>query len=392
MSEEKKFEQMYHLVGEQAIPIYLTAIQFPKDVKHYLLTTESEKTQKSAESLLRTFKANGYSAEIRSLGASKNAFSFRSLLPLFRTIYEETNPTKEPSALNITGGTKPMSFTSFLVAEKYGTMHTCYLDFPEHQLYWMDGTVTPVQTVLKISDFIQLAGLELREKKSFAAETSFVNFLFQHASLLQRYQGDFAAAANNIFPKKEYPSAKVYFEKKFDEFANSFKPSEKESWKEFWAAFTTPAGQKHMSWQAQSKFLGGGWFENYVYTSLKNTDKQITEILQGAEVIIPDSDAGNSMQELDVVYTDGYSLTILECKAGIVTQDHVQKLENLGFRFAGALGVSALVSLNEAGTKSNKQLLRCLEISRLISGFFGAKGIQRLKKQPISFEAGKIYE
>lgn len=98
------------------------------------------------------------------------------------------------------------------------------------------------------------------------------------------------------------------------------------------------------------------------------------------------------MQELDVVYTDGYSLTILECKAGIVTQDHVQKLENLGFRFAGALGVSALVSLNEAGTKSNKQLLRRLEISRSISGFFGAKGIQRLKKQPISFEAGKIYE
>lgn len=52
----------------------------------------------------------------------------------------------------------------------------------------------------------------------------------------------------------------------------------------------------------------------------------------------PDSALYN---ELDVVFTDGYSLYIVECKAGDVTQEQVMKLQNLVEDFMAGWKVEA---------------------------------------------------
>jgi hypothetical protein len=45
---------------------------------------------------------------------------------------------------------------------------------------------------------------------------------------------------------------------------------------------------------------------------------------------------GAEYNELDITFTDGYSLYIVECKAGFVKQEHVMKLQNL-VRFYGGI-------------------------------------------------------
>jgi hypothetical protein len=51
-----------------------------------------------------------------------------------------------------------------------------------------------------------------------------------------------------------------------------------------------------------------------------------------------------SYNELDVVFTDGYSLYIVECKAGDVTQEQVMKLQNLVRFYGGVEGRGILAS------------------------------------------------
>ncbi len=50
-----------------------------------------------------------------------------------------------------------------------------------------------------------------------------------------------------------------------------------------------------------------------------------------------------SFNELDIVFTDGHSLYIAECKAGNVTQEQVMKLQNL-VRFYGGVEGHGIVA------------------------------------------------
>lgn len=43
-------------------------------------------------------------------------------------------------------------------------------------------------------------------------------------------------------------------------------------------------------------------------------------------------------REIDLIFTDGYDLFLLEAKSGGVKQQHIQELENLANRFGGAFG------------------------------------------------------
>ena len=70
---------VYHLVGEQGLPVYMTAIQFPVGSCHYLLTTDAQGPRSTAENIKRKLTEVGYKAEIRILGSKEKAVSFISL-------------------------------------------------------------------------------------------------------------------------------------------------------------------------------------------------------------------------------------------------------------------------------------------------------------------------
>jgi len=53
---------------------------------------------------------------------------------------------------------------------------------------------------------------------------------------------------------------------------------------------------------------------------------------------------GDTYQELDITFTDGKRLYVIECKAGYVTSEHIMKLQNIIRYFGGIEGRGVLVS------------------------------------------------
>ncbi len=145
----------------------------------------------------------------------------------------------------------------------------------------------------------------------------------------------------------------------------------------------------------QAQFLAGGWLEYYAYELVRASDPRIKEVLINAEVTISRGNGDLPFQEFDVVYTDGYSLFILECKAGQIFQEYIQKLENICSEYCGALGKCALVTMNSSKTENSRKarFAERVERSRAIAAFCGKGGIRQLQSGcSIEFKPGKIYE
>ena len=67
-------------------------------------------------------------------------------------------------------------------------------------------------------------------------------------------------------------------------------------------------------------------------------------------------------QEFDVIFTDGYTLTIVECKSGSVTSEQVVKLHQISKKFGGGDGKAILVSSFKAPHPVTRQKAQDLTI------------------------------
>lgn len=374
-------EIMFHLVGEQAIPIFLAIIQFPKNVRHYLLTTESEKTKKTVTNLKATLDARGYCAEIYILGKETNATSFAAMNDQIKTVLKKYNPEGLPCSFNITGGTKPMSISAVLASNTFNPKPGLfYLNFYSREILWLDGNADPLTERMKLADFVLLAGLQLKtsEESELLPSDKFLNFLLCYAPVLRDHQFDFAQLGEK-FNRDVFSST---FKKLEAGFA---KKNGLELWRKYWSEYLESGEAKMQSEENQARFLGGIWLEYYTYSKLKDCP-EICEVFHSAEFI----DKQNAVrQEIDVIYTDGFSLVILECKAGNVKQEHIQKLENLRNVYSGAMGRGGIICINKS--KFGKIVSSRVTDSKNIAAFTGYAGIDRLKENLFNFKPGHIY-
>jgi hypothetical protein len=66
----------------------------------------------------------------------------------------------------------------------------------------------------------------------------------------------------------------------------------------------------------ETKYITGGWFEEYVYTLIQERIKP-TDIQLGLLVRRQDDTFSSNKNDLDVVFTKGNKLFVIECKTGI---------------------------------------------------------------------------
>jgi hypothetical protein len=96
-------------------------------------------------------------------------------------------------------------------------------------------------------------------------------------------------------------------------------------------------------------FLAGKWLEEFVYSLLKPLEIEgtIRDVRVGLEAGYPDdtlSAVERRAQEFDCTFTDGKRLWIVECKAGPVRQEAIQKLENNLKLYGGVAAKGLLIS------------------------------------------------
>jgi hypothetical protein len=104
------------------------------------------------------------------------------------------------------------------------------------------------------------------------------------------------------------------------------------------------------SWPGFARYLSGGWFEEYTYRSLTPLliSGKIKDLKIGLEVSIDDEKGYSFLsepqlyQELDITFTDGRVLYVVECKAGDVKSEQLMKLQNIVRYFGGTSGQGIL--------------------------------------------------
>lgn len=143
-------------------------------------------------------------------------------------------------------------------------------------------------------------------------------------------------------------------------------------------------------------YISGGWFEEYVYMQLKPfVDKGIIYDLRiGLEIGFKEQKNykktsgfeelknifGDTYQELDITFTDGKKLYIIECKAGNIKSDHIMKLQNITKYFGGLKGKGILASCFPPHNKVvNKKIKDSKNIKLLAGNGFNKNIIEYIK-------------
>ena len=123
-------------------------------------------------------------------------------------------------------------------------------------------------------------------------------------------------------------------------------------------------------WPDLARFITGGWFEQFVYGLAQRllVAGKIKDLARNVEAVTETETTRAPSQEFDIAMTNGYGLTIVECKAGKIEQEHVQKLENLRQAFGGHFGKAILVA---SRPESLEQVRKRIESSGKICAISG---------------------
>ena len=335
---ELTFDLVLHLAGEQVIPNYM-GIRACECPQHILAVTSQ--TVKQKERL------------VRELGLDESALSVLSVpaydYPEILRLLDErlSGLTDKRVGFNITGGTKPMSTAALDVCRKYG-FQPFYIDTQTKKIHLFVAPYLEMPLPPFFSETRQFIGLTdetigtpgtLYEESIDMARFRLINDFWKNRHAVRAGIDDFAAASANRFRSQKNPPDEFW--RGHDQlmgWATRAAPGLAEHWS---AVFPAERG-----WQAAADFGRGGWFEEYVLISLHHV-VGFLDVRLGMTVSISDTYKNEkTVQELDISYTTGHELVILECKAGQVKQEHLQKLENLSRRLGGSFGRGVLVAIN----------------------------------------------
>lgn len=326
------FDVTFHLFGEQRMPALLGIRQFASDAHVFV------NSRQYPAACMRQF-----------LGRSK--FEELPVSPWDdRTVHEQITryaaklPSSARLGINLTGGTKLMFAGALSAARALGAV-PFYFDSRNNQVTFIDNPRRDrIKPIDSIETFLLLNGDGLKIAGSGAADMltpdrrRLNEVLWKHRSVLaQRYKE--LARINDEHRKQRLANQPLSpFSERCGVLTFRFDARQ--------AASITGDGVdlRIAHWPDFAAYLSGGWFEEYVYQRCEPYqregiihDLRINVRLQMNHV----SGGGRSPQqteynELDVVFTDGHSLYIVECKAGNVTQEQVMKLQNL-VRFYGGV-------------------------------------------------------
>lgn len=363
----KKYDIIFHLFGEQRMPSLLGILQF-QTKKHVFLNSKQYPAN-----IMKSFLNNSDFSELSV--EPFNPLSIKDkILQYLKNVPEYTK-----IGFNLTGGTKLM-YAGALAACKKINATPFYFDIINDKLIFLDDFKTQdIKPITSVETFITLHTDNnlFISKKGYWNEISNINIpdrqlltkslwkvrskiakLYKNIVQYVDDRKNFSIQKNNISIEffSDYNVDIIIEEKKF-----SFK-----NWKDF------------------PVYITGGWFEEYTYMQLKHwEDKKIIYDLRiGLEVGFKEQKNiekfsgfdnlrnifGETYQELDITFTDGKKLYIVECKAGNVKSEYIMKLQNITKYFGGLKGQGILASCFPINNKIIKKKISDSKNIKLISG------------------------
>lgn len=339
--KELQFDVVIHLAGEQSVPNYM-AVKLSESPRHILLTTTKTKQQ------YRLLEGISSTKERQIRHVEVPATDYAGIKKELSDIIEIQGVRV---GVNVTGGTKPMFAAALDFCRESGAT-PFYLDTQERMISFFagDNAKIPMPKVFEsVEEFVRLGGYRVAGAVKRCCDISdsrreLIKLFWQNKDWVRRKIAEFSEATGKKYQSKATNPPSCYTNAK--NFILSPRPGNKKE--ELLAKAWKAVFPHDCDWRKAARFGAGEWFEEWVLLQFGNSSKKddFIDLCSGVSLAFENQNANREVQEIDVVYTDGYQLTLIECKAGAVAQEHVQKLENLRRQIGGAMGCGFLCAIN----------------------------------------------
>lgn len=340
----KGFDVMFHLFGEQRMPALLGIRQFEAD--HHIFLNSKD-----------------YPADCMRIFLDGRSFYEIPVDPWDdRAIHEKITQivksfsTSTRIAINLTGGTKLMFAGALAAARELGAT-PLYFNSKNRRVTFVDSLhCEKIMRIDSIETFLRLNsdGLEVDDSSSINEMSSdrqlLTNKLWVNRERMRRFYKELT----------DYNSSFKPFDISRDGINFKLDSSEKAVFQGYTLNLTFE------KWPDFAKYLSGGWFEEFVYLQCKPYED--AGVIQDLRINVrlnlkqekgwSHLSRGVEYNELDITFTDGYSLYIVECKAGNVTQEQVMKLQNLVRFYGGIEGRGIVACCVQPNTESVKKKIK----------------------------------
>jgi hypothetical protein len=342
-ADSDQYDVIFHLFGEQRMPNLLGVIQFSSR-KHIFVNS----AQFPAD-VMKQFLGEAEYAE-----TAVDPYDPENVRSTILNLIEKM-PVDVRIGFNLTGGTKLMYAGALAACRKVNATPFYFNSRNNQVVHLNDFKSVDTKLIPSVETFIQLNGNNLFISKAghwtdipgieSLDRENLTNELWQARSKVSRLYRELSRF-NDSFQSFELHNGDLYAKLSNDK---SVKIS---------------IGTKHFQfkeWPDFAKYLSGGWFEEYTFMKLQPLVDSglIKDMRIGLEVSFKEDAAdkgsrsfsaqlstlfGDTYQELDIAFTDGRRLYLIECKAGSVNSEHVMKLQNIVRYFGGIEGRAVLAS------------------------------------------------
>lgn len=322
------FDIAYHLIGGQPLPIYAATQAIPAKKHIFFITQQSKNVAKRLQKILKDIPIELIFVDPYDLVALTEVFEQSKQEAIGKTV-----------AIDATGGTKPMSIKLIQVFESIPTAKIFYVETKETAtlLSFEDNTQQEIPSPLKtVEQFVNL------HSDTPIAPKEEDDLSIGQAYRCSKYIWDIHTKESFRWHTTEFAKIKKHtkekkrdFEAQFEKFRNLLIGTGMAE-----EAINTYVEENGTNYVKMSQYFGGGWLEDYVYRCLndqKMFHKKFFDLRKNARIKFEDN-KDNDIQELDLAFTDGIHLYIIECKSGDITQEYIQKLENITERYGGTYG------------------------------------------------------
>ena len=341
-TDTSHYDLVIHLLGAQSLPVFLGIRQF-ESAQHRVIT--SNEFRKTADRMIAE------TSIVSSAVLVDDPFRPGDTRRLIEDMVRQIGPDLKV-AVNVTGGTKLMFAGALSACWDLG-LDPVYFEVQNHNLVFLrTGVNVPFVGISDLDDFIKAAGYVVSRPGRRSDDP-------EDASNLR------LPAAKQVWEQRDSLSG-LYRDRLFLKFSDDWNrhlPRQERDKLTFdfeWRksrVFLTSNGESHLILNGQEisvpsrglfSFISGHWLEDYLYALLRPLVDEgiIRDLRVGMEVgyqRYPHSDL-DTFSELDCAFSDGNRLWIVECKAGSIKQEAIQKLENNVRQYGGVSAKGLFVS------------------------------------------------
>lgn len=218
--------------------------------------------------------------------------------------------------VNLTGGTKLMCISvKDIIQELNASARFYYIPLGVNKIIPLnDGEdIKPIMHRVSVDEYFRLSGINKYENLQLVKSPEYSKVMFdKFINLKGSYYRvlEFLRNNSNRDPKRKKSYDITELERGISDFAPMGQL------RNFLRDLDFPLDDENYLTVEEVNYIIGGWFEDYVYNMIEETIKP-NDILLNV-TIMPDNAAKKNRNELDVVFTHGNKLFIIECKSGLL--------------------------------------------------------------------------